>query len=229
MHSFHSKLTAVRSEGKIKIEHKFNKTQCSGVWLFIQKNLHLNKFKVEFSSSKGLPASWGRETGKAWRVSTSWDSCQQPRFQSLDPRRTHVCIQLTYRSASQCLWRNRKLVTDSGLVTDLRTLSCRDRTVNIPPPPNSHGIPWCAYTTSRSVCSVVSQVHATRVRAGSISQFAPAALVNPSVTQTSARAWSKAPWEVIPHGCLFMGLSHSLQTFPIFSNYTDFVFPSRNL
>lgn len=77
LHSFHLKLTTVRSEGRIKIEYKFNKMQCSGFGLFIQKNLHLNKFKIEFSSSKAFPpveaVKLERHEARSWIPASSHD------------------------------------------------------------------------------------------------------------------------------------------------------------
>lgn len=121
------------------------------------------------------------------------DSCQQPRHQSLDPWRKHVWVQLTQRSASQCLCRNGettidvKLVTDRGLIANLRIpffretglaiLFCSELTLNSV---------MCAYHIETS--SRESQVHARHVRVGSISQFPLAARLIPSGTQTSAQA-----------------------------------------
>lgn len=135
----------------------------------------------------------------------SQDSCQQPQLESLDPRRTHVWVQLTDRSASQCLCRNSettidvKLVTDFGLITNLRILSCRETglamlffselTLNSV---------MCAYHIATS--SRESQVQARHVSVGSISQFPLRARLIPSGTQTSVQALSKAPWEVVPQG-----------------------------
>lgn len=162
------------------------------------------------------------------------DSCQQPQLRSLDPGRTHVWVLLTHRSASQCLCRNSettidvKLVTDCGLIANLRILLLRETGL---------AILFCSELTLNSVMcayhietsSRESQVHARHVRVGSISQFSPAARLIPSGTQTSAQAWSKAPWEVAPPSWLFPELSHSLKTFSMFLNSTDFVFHSRNL
>lgn len=106
------------------------------------------------------------------------------------PGRTHVWVQLTKRSASQCLLRNSettidvKLVTDCGLIANLRILFFRETGLAILFCPElTLNSVMCAYHIE--ISSRESQVHVRHVRVGSISQSPPAARLFPSGTPSS--------------------------------------------